>query len=360
MDWKLVESAGKYAGLAGIALIVFLFIIRQILKLGIFKSVGSKGTLITINNIINKVFWVTVIALLAWLAVSLFGKHDSPGPQSATVIPSQNVELKDLLPDLLQPAANSAGQALSDELKRRNSLTLNGSTLTIGAVGENRTVTIACNTLRLMNGAKIITNGNHLFITALRVEFADNAGIHSFTAPNAKATTTGADGARGGDVHLNIIEGFSGAVRVVLAGQDGADGTTGAQGSQGAGGNRGADAVKGLFDCRSGGQDGSAGGPGGKGATGGMGGKGGNGGDLFLDGDAALTHKGAIAFTAPGGKGGHSGGGGPGGPGGPGGQGGSGDGPCSGGHPGAGGPQGPAGDVGGQGDDGQPGQRHPH
>src|ERR1035441_3087637 len=52
-------------------------------------------------------------------------------------------------------------------------------------------------------------------------------------------------------------------------------------------GSRGADAVKGLFDCRSGGQDGSPGGQGGKGGTGGAGGIGGDGGELILEAVAA-------------------------------------------------------------------------
>jgi hypothetical protein len=88
LDWHIFETAGKYAGLGGIAVIVLLYIFRQILKLQIFKNVGSKGTLIVINNIINKVFWVTIVALLAWLTLGLFGKssHQSSDP-SANVAP---------------------------------------------------------------------------------------------------------------------------------------------------------------------------------------------------------------------------------------------------------------------------------
>jgi hypothetical protein len=79
VDWKIFETAGKYAGLAGIALIVVLYIFRQILKLPIFKNIGSRGTLLTINNIINKVFWITILALVVWLAVALFGKSEPQG-----------------------------------------------------------------------------------------------------------------------------------------------------------------------------------------------------------------------------------------------------------------------------------------
>ena len=61
---------------------MLLFTFRQILKLGIFGKLGSRGTLVTINNIINRVFWVTIVALLAWLAVALFGKNTQ---QTATI-----------------------------------------------------------------------------------------------------------------------------------------------------------------------------------------------------------------------------------------------------------------------------------
>jgi hypothetical protein len=42
--------------------------------LGISGKLNSRGTVLTVNNIINRVFWVTIVALLAWLAVGLFGK----------------------------------------------------------------------------------------------------------------------------------------------------------------------------------------------------------------------------------------------------------------------------------------------
>jgi hypothetical protein len=343
VDWNLVEAAGKYAGLAGVALIVFLWLMKSVLNL--MKPVGGKGAISIINNVINKVFWVTVLALVAWLAVSLFGQAASTN----SVLTSPNVELKDLSPDVLTPVAGSA----ADALKARDSLTLKGSTLTIGQPGENRTVTIACNTLRLMNGARIITNGNHLVIQALKVEFANNTGINSFAPDNAKAAP-GAPGADGGSVSITALKNFSGSLRILLPGQGGGDGSVGAQGAQGTTGGPGADAVKGLFDCRSGGQNGGGGGPGGKGGTGANGAKGGNGGTLALDGEAA-KHKNDIDFRAPGGLGGKGGAGGPSGPGGPGGPGGSGDGLCSGGHPGGTGLVGSVGDIGQPGANGRDG-----
>ena len=374
MDWKVIEAAGKYAGLAGIAIIVFLFLFRQILKLGIFRDLGSKGTFLTINNIINKVFWVTIVALLAWLAVALFGKPSRTSPVSdfekppqtlpvadppevATTIPAQNVQLADLPAELLNPVQADSAAELAAQLKQRGSLTLNGSTLTVGAPGAGRTVSIACRTLRLMNGGRIITNGNHLVLTALKAQFGDNSGINSFSAQTLKADPA-VNGIGGGKIRINVLQSFSGALRVFLPGQSGGEGAAGTQGSGGPQGSRGADAVKGLFDCRSGGQDGSPGGQGSKGGTGGAGGIGGDGGELILEAVAA-SNRNLVDFEAPGGRGGLAGGGGPGGPGGPGGQGGSGDGLCGGGRPGAKGPGGPQGDPGPAGAGGQPGKRTP-
>jgi hypothetical protein len=344
-------------------LIVLLFIFRQILKLGIFGELGSRGTLLTINNIINKVFWVTIVALLAWLAVALFGKKTQEvattpdTPEIAATIPARPVQVSDLPSDLLNPVQGDSAGEVTTQLNQRGSLTLNGSTLTLGPVGANRTVTIACRTLRLSNGAKIITNGNHLVLVALNARFGDNAGINSFSQETAKAAAA-TDGVNGGKVRINVLQSFSGSLHVSLPGENGGDGATGAQGGAGPQGNRGANAVKGLFDCRSGGQDGGQGGPGAKGATGGTGGKGGDGGELVLEAVAATNHN-LVDFDAEGGKGGAAGPGGAGGPGGPGGEGGSGDGPCGGGHGGAAGPGGPVGDSGTTGSNGRAGKRTP-
>src|ERR1017187_3796112 len=92
-------------------------------------------------------------------------------PEGATTIPAQAVQLSDLPQDLLNPVQTDSAAELTAQLKQRGSLTLNGSTLTLGSVGAGRTVTIACRTLRLTNGARIITNGNHLVLVALHTRF---------------------------------------------------------------------------------------------------------------------------------------------------------------------------------------------
>jgi hypothetical protein len=367
LDWKVIEAAGKYAGLAGIALIVLLYVFRLILKLKIFDSLGSDGTRLTVNNIINKVFWVTIVALLAWLAVALFGKSAQPQsapssqiieqPENVTVIPAQTVQLTDLPPDLLNPVPADPATDLAAQLKQRGSLTLSGSTLIIADPGAGRTATIACRTLRMTNGARIVTNGNNLALVALKAEFGDNSGIISFSDQTIKAAPA-TSGGGGGKLRINVVQSFSGALRVSLPGQNGGDGVSGGQGSAGPPGSRGADAVKGFVDCHSGGGNGSAGGQGSKGGTGGAGGSGGDGGDLILEG-AIAGNRNLVDFSAPGGSGGLAGAGGAGGPGGTGGQGGSGDGPCSGGRAGPTGPGGPQGDPGPAGATGQPGKRTP-
>jgi hypothetical protein len=278
-------------------------------------------------------------------------------PEVAATIPAQTVQLSDLPQDLLNPVQADSPAELTAQLKQRGSLTLNGSTVTLGPVGAGRTVTIACRTLRLTNGARIITNGNHLVLVALNARFGDNAGISSFSQEGVKAAPS-AKGVSGGKVRINVLQGFSGSLRVSLPGQNGGDGTGGAQGGQGRPGDRGANAVKGLLDCHSGGGDGGTGRPGDKGGTGGVGGDGGDGGELVLEAVAANNHN-LVDFDAPGGRGGVAGSGGAGGLGGPGGEGGSGDGPCSGGHGGAAGPAGPPGDPGAAGGNGQNGKRTP-
>jgi hypothetical protein len=162
LNWNVFETVGKYAGLGGIALTVLLYIFQQILKLKIFKNIGSAGTLLVVNNIINKVFWVTILALLAWLALGLFGKAHAPGsdstPENVSTIYGENIKASDLPSELLSPVQEDSAAEVSRQLKQRNSLSLNGTTVTIGAPGEGRTVTIGCNTLRRSSRTAIISS----------------------------------------------------------------------------------------------------------------------------------------------------------------------------------------------------------
>jgi hypothetical protein len=44
MNTQIFETAAKYGGVAGIALIVLFWILRSVLKLRIFKEITPKGT----------------------------------------------------------------------------------------------------------------------------------------------------------------------------------------------------------------------------------------------------------------------------------------------------------------------------
>jgi hypothetical protein len=337
-----------------------LFIIRQVLNLKIFDRIGGRGTQLTINNIINKVFWVTIGALAAWLIIGLFGKNSGiSGELSGPVATfgAQSIQVSDLPSGIADPVSDDSPSEETKQLQQRSSLALNGTTLVIGAPGEGRTVTIGCNTLRMTNGARIITNGNRLVILCLKTLFGDNSGIMSFS-PGMPKAGIGAVGLGGGSVRIAAINSFSGDLRVSLVGQDGGDGAPGAQGNPGPAGERGANSVQGFPGCSSGGQDGKPGGQGARGSNGGTGGAGGDGGELILEEKAAKNFK-HVEFRGAGGKGGNGGTPGPGGSGGPGGEGGSGGGSCGGGHGGIPGPAGLPGDSGTAGPDGKSGKRTP-
>jgi hypothetical protein len=216
------------------------------------------------------------------LRVALFGKpalsSQSSGPsETVSTIPGQSILVSDLPGDLLSPVQEDSPTELSRQLAQRPSLTLNGGMLTIGAPGQGR---IACNTLRMVNGPRIVTNGNHLVLLAFNARFGENAGISSFSPQTVKANP-GTKAENGGKVRIHAVQSYSGALRISLPGQNGGDGEGGAAGSGGAQGPRGANAVKGFVNCHSGGGDGGQGGPGGPGEPGRKGGNGGDGGKFM-------------------------------------------------------------------------------
>jgi hypothetical protein len=242
-----------------------------------------------------------------------------------------------------------------------DSLTLDGTTWTVGELGQNKTVPLRVNTLKITNGGRIITNGNNLTITAQHV-ISQNGAIMSF--PDARLTpadspdgSPGVNGLGGGTVEIQA-DGIDGQLDVSLPGQNGGRGGRGPGGAPGAPGRRGADAADGLLNCARGGENGTPGGIGGQGGTGMPGGSGGDGGVLVLKGNLARKQQ-NINFSAPAGKAGPGGPGGMGGPGGSGGQGGSGSVHCGGGAAGVSGPAGTEGAPGAQGNVGHPGRREP-
>lgn len=319
--------------------------------------------------LINAVVVLPILLGSAAVAIASFINRPpqpgvSDGPIKESSFSDEHVRLSRLPPAMLE----ALGQQTSPEatiriLKEKGALRLDNTCLVLGDPADPpRTVALSLYTLTLTRTSCIITNGNSLDLTVFDLLGAGGT-IQSFDAQTIKpadapAGTPGADGRSAGTVSLRVLGHVVGPLTVTLRGQDGGRGGPGAVGAPGPAGNRGADAVKGLFDCRAGGQDGSPGGKGGVGGAGSPGGTGGAGGALILRAAAARDHDQIISEAAPqGGAPGQGGPGGEGGAGGPGGQGGSGDGFCSGGHAAATGPQGdhgPSGAAGSPGAKGNP------
>jgi hypothetical protein len=74
----------------------------------------------------------------------------------------QFIRASDLDSQFLDDKLPTAASEVKKVLNNRRSLILNGTTLTVGPVGGHRTLTVVANNLSLLNGAKIITNGNNL------------------------------------------------------------------------------------------------------------------------------------------------------------------------------------------------------
>lgn len=358
METSLLKTLGQIAGLAGISLGVFLLLFREFIRKSIFPTLPPDHAYRLIRQFMYLTFLMAVVGIAAWVYVS---KTTGPkeGEPKETLITEPNIGPQQIPAKMTEPLPSITGDALTQELRNRGSLTLDATTLTLGKSGAHTSISIACYTLRLQNGARILTNGNALTLQVQKMVFTGGGGIVSFDGDVRKASTgalggPGFPGEHGGRVALISLNGMEGPLRIALPGQDGGDGGPGLQGDPGIGGDRGADSVQGFLECKSGGQDGKPGGQGGRGRTGGDGGRGGDGGELQLSGNL-ISAKSSILFEAPGGAGGNGGPGGSGGPGGPGGQGGSGGGQCSGGRAGSPGPAGPLGDPGHPGTNGRAG-----
>lgn len=282
----------------------------------------------------------------------LTGCHSGQEAKSNVVVENRKkISVADLPQQFLAPLDTSSEGNLNDKLSSLDSLTLDGTVLSVADVGANRSVILAANTLKLLNGARIVTNGNQLSLVALKMEFNNSGGIDSFGEDSNKPATS-TKGADGGRVEIYATKTVYGSLRVSLPGQSGGIGATGGAGTIGRTGDRGSDGSDKAFGCGSGGGNGGTGGVGGKGENGTDGGQGGNGGDLVLQGAAVKDHESHFPYQASPGIGGSGGAGGQGGAGGPGGQGGSGSTYCKGGTAGTQGQGGPRGDPGKNGPNG--------
>ncbi len=238
-----------------------------------------------------------------------------------------------------------------------DTLTLDGSTLTVGPVGADKTTSLNVKELKLVNGSRIVTNGNKLKITASRITSYDGQIIsflpNNSRAPDSPLGVPGKAGADGGTVEIDAAE-LQGRLSIELPGQNGGSGGRGFDGVAGPAGARGNDGADHLFDCAHGGGDGRAGGDGSPGTSGAPGGAAGSGGTLTLRG-GIKTQQNSILFSGAPGVPGVGGSGGGGGAPGLGGQGGSGSVYCRGGHPGPDGRAGANGSPGASGTAGQSG-----
>lgn len=364
MDLKIVEAAGKIAGLGGLAMAVFLLLFMAVIKnTRLFSRMTAEQTFKIVRQFLYLTFVIAALGLGAWVyARAADTRPPAPPPPKEVSFVGQQLTPEQLPPAMMQPPTNGSADTLVEELSAKGSLTLDHSTLTLAGLGANVTVSLSIHTLTLINGARIVTNGNGFRLQAVRI-IVSNGSLLSFTdkdltPPDAAPGIGGKDGLNGGEVLLRAESGMAGALRVYLPGQNGGRGGSGSGGGQGQQGDRGSDGVQGFVDCKSGGGNGGPGKSGLPGGIGAKGGDGGNGGNVVLSGKLASLAA-SIQFDAPKGNFGPGGPGGAGGPGGPGGQGGSGTASCSGGRGGGPGPSGPAGPDGPHGDDGKPGAMKP-
>jgi hypothetical protein len=246
------------------------------------------------------------------------GENSSSKPVTES---RQSIQASDLDSQFLDDKLPTAASEAKKVLNSRKSLMLNGTTLTVGPVGGHRTLTIVANNLSLLNGAKIITNGNNLVLIANSMDFNNSAGIVAFSSTDAKADL-GKPGADGGRVEIFATSSVSGAIHISLVGQNGGDGTPGVKGAPGARGTKGSRGVDHVLDCASGAGKGGTGATGGTGTPGAPGNQGGDGGQLVLRAAAIPDHDSHFVFERGKSAGGSGGAGGAGGDAGPGGEGG--------------------------------------
>jgi hypothetical protein len=116
------------------------------------------------------IYGAACISLLSVL-IGCFGGSISSEPITEDIENRPAILVSDLPSKFLDAVDTSSESSIKNKLKNQDSLTLDGTTLTVGNVGDNRTVTLACQRLKMINGARIVTNGNQLGIIALDMEF---------------------------------------------------------------------------------------------------------------------------------------------------------------------------------------------
>ena len=69
---KLALKIRTPLALAGLVIVIFYAIYKEVLSLNIFANVGGNSTFLIIENIIDKVFWLAMIALVLGVISYLF------------------------------------------------------------------------------------------------------------------------------------------------------------------------------------------------------------------------------------------------------------------------------------------------
>lgn len=225
---------------------------------------------------------------------------------------------------LLPLTADQASPDYEAQLASRPKVILDGSTLVIGSSSAPAAASLAFSALELRGGARIITNGSNVSLSARSITSRDGQILsfdqNDLDPPTAPPATAGVNGRTGGTLTLFGELSKDSKLTITLRGQNGGRGGSGRRGLVGAAGVPGTNAADHIFDCARGGGNGGPGRPGGDGERGAPGGNAGDGGTLWLAGPIRAQQN-QISFSAPPG---HPGKGGPGGDGGEGGRGGPG------------------------------------
>ena len=134
-------------------------------------------------------------------------------------------QLKTALSESLSP------NDLRKQLQSRGSLTIDGTALVVGEIGDGITASLAVDVLRFVNGGRIVTNGNTLKIQANRIEVSsgsiDSFYPHDITPTDAAVGLPGTKGANGGDLYIVATDAVNGILKVNLSGENGGRGGRG-------------------------------------------------------------------------------------------------------------------------------------
>src|SRR5207247_608731 len=160
------------AGIGGLAMAVFLLLFMAVIKnTKLFSTMSGDQTYKTIRHFLYLTFGIAVLGLAAWV----YAQNLSASPKAPNTLPrevsfiGQNLTPDRLPGSIMEPSSGATGEALLRELSAKGSLTLDNSTLTLAPAGANVTVSLAVYTLTLINGSRVVTNGNGFRLQTARI-----------------------------------------------------------------------------------------------------------------------------------------------------------------------------------------------